>query len=129
MRSSMVCERGRGSCGCRTRSCRSAGDRLMGSEFAQRLNRAARALRESGLEARVRKASEIMRALRMRKDAEELARLREAGKVVDDTIPIAVSLCQAGQRECDVEVELRRALLARSPESSVAFSIVASGPN
>jgi D-alanyl-D-alanine dipeptidase len=70
-----------------------------------------------------------MRPLRVRKDADELARLREAGKVVDDTIPMAVSLCVAGKRECDVEAELRQALLARSPESSVAFSIVASGPN
>ena len=78
---------------------------------------------------RVHKASSVLRSLRMRKDADELSRLREAGKVVDDTIPIAVSLCLAGKRECDAEAELRRALLARSPESSVAFSIVASGPN
>jgi Xaa-Pro aminopeptidase len=79
--------------------------------------------------AQVHKASEIMRSLRVRKDVDELSRLREAGKVVDDTIPMAVALCLAGKRECDVEAELRRALLARSPESSVAFSIVASGPN
>jgi Xaa-Pro dipeptidase len=65
----------------------------------------------------------------MRKDADELARLRTAGKVVDDTIPLAVSLCQPGKTEADVESDLRRALLAKSPTSTVAFTIVASGPS
>jgi Xaa-Pro aminopeptidase len=79
---------------------------------------------------RVRKASSVMRALRAHKDADEMARLRLAGKVVDDTIPLAVSLCRAGQRESDVQADLRRALLAKAPAgSSVAFTIVASGPN
>jgi len=79
--------------------------------------------------ARLHKASTIMRSLRAHKDADELERLRAAGKVVDDTIPLAVSLCKAGKTERDVEIELRRALLARSPNSAVAFTIVASGPN
>jgi Xaa-Pro aminopeptidase len=79
--------------------------------------------------AKLHKASSIVRQLRMRKDADELARLRAAAKVVDDTIPRAVALCRAGARECDVEAELRAALLAYSPNSAVAFTIVASGPN
>lgn len=79
--------------------------------------------------ARLEKASKIMKGLRARKDAEELARLRTAGKVVDDTIPIAVSLCKAGKTEREVEAELRRALLTRAPDSVVAFTIVASGEN
>jgi Xaa-Pro aminopeptidase len=79
--------------------------------------------------ATMHKASSIVRKLRMRKETHELARLRAAGKVVDDTIPQAVALCRTGARECDVEAELRRALLARSPNSAVAFTIVASGPN
>ena len=80
-------------------------------------------------QAHLHKASSIVRKLRMRKDADELARLRAAGKVVDDTIPHAVSLCRAGVRECDVETELRNALTVRSPNSTVAFTIVASGSN
>ncbi|HEY7117272.1 MAG TPA: Xaa-Pro peptidase family protein [Tepidisphaeraceae bacterium] len=80
-------------------------------------------------QARLVKASSILRPLRARKDADELSRLRAAGKVVDDTIPLAVALCRPGRRESDVESDLRQALLARSPESSVAFTIVASGPN
>lgn len=79
--------------------------------------------------AHIRKASTILRALRARKDPDELARLRMAGKVVDDTIPLAVSLCRAGRRESDVEADLRRALLAKAPGCTVAFTIVASGPN
>jgi D-alanyl-D-alanine dipeptidase len=77
----------------------------------------------------IHKASRIMRTLRMSKDADELSRLRMAGKVVDDTIPLAVSLCRAGRRESDVEADLRQALLAQAPGSTVAFTIVASGAN
>jgi Xaa-Pro aminopeptidase len=80
-------------------------------------------------QARIHKASAVLRELRMRKDADELARLRMAGKIVDDTIPLAVALCRPGQRESDVEADLRRALLAKAPGCTVAFTIVASGPN
>ena len=79
--------------------------------------------------AKVHKASTIMRSLRAHKVADELARLRTAGKVVDDTIPLAVSLCKPGKTERAVEAELREALLAKSPDSTVAFTIVASGPH
>jgi D-alanyl-D-alanine dipeptidase len=79
--------------------------------------------------ARLHKASSVMRSLRARKDEDELARLRTAGKVVDDAISQAVALCRAGKSEREVEAELREALLLRSPGSAVAFSIVASGPN
>jgi Xaa-Pro aminopeptidase len=80
--------------------------------------------------ARLLKASSILRGLRARKDAEELVRLRTAGKVVDDAIPHAVALCRAGRTEGEVEIELRKLLLANAPAgSSVAFTIIASGPN
>jgi Xaa-Pro aminopeptidase len=77
----------------------------------------------------VTKASGIMRGLRVRKDAEELARLRAAGRVVDETIPQAIALCRAGRTEAEVEAELRRAMVARGPDQAVAFTIVASGAN
>jgi Xaa-Pro dipeptidase len=80
-------------------------------------------------QAQIHKSSAIMRTPRMRKDVDELVRLRMAGKVVDDAIPLAVALCRAGQRESDVEAELRRALLAAAPGCTVAFTIIASGPN
>jgi Xaa-Pro aminopeptidase len=78
---------------------------------------------------RVEKAGDIIGRLRQCKDAVELATLRAAGATVDQTIPEAIALCRPGKRECDIDEELRAALLRRSPESAVAFTIVASGPN
>lgn len=80
-------------------------------------------------DARVTRASSVMRGLRLRKDAAELAALRTAGRTVDETIATATSLCRPGKTEAEIERELRAALLARSPDQSVAFTIVASGPN
>jgi D-alanyl-D-alanine dipeptidase len=75
------------------------------------------------------RGSEIMRGLRIRKTAEELAMLRAAAAQVDQTIPQAVALCQPGRSETEVERELRSALLAKNPQSAVAFTIVATGAN
>ncbi|MBI3910507.1 MAG: aminopeptidase P family protein [Armatimonadetes bacterium] len=80
-------------------------------------------------EVRVGKASGVMRGLRTCKDAAELAALRAAARTVDETIPEVLALCRPGRREMDVEEALRGALRRHSPESEVAFSIVASGPN
>lgn len=77
----------------------------------------------------VRKAGAVMRALRMRKDTVELEALRAAGRTADETIPEAIALCRPGRTEAEIEVDLRQALLRRSPDSEVAFTIVASGPN
>jgi Xaa-Pro dipeptidase len=79
--------------------------------------------------ASIRKASAIARKLRIRKDAAELAALRAAAKTVDETIAEAISFCVPGRTEADVDEQLHKALLRRSPESSVAFTIIASGPN
>lgn len=78
---------------------------------------------------KVTRASAVTRSMRIRKDAAELAALRAAGRTVDETIAEAVSFCRPGRRESDVDRDLRAALLRRSPESSVAFTIIASGPN
>ncbi|HEX8913751.1 MAG TPA: Xaa-Pro peptidase family protein [Humisphaera sp.] len=78
---------------------------------------------------RVTKASTIVRRLRARKDPAELAAQRAAAKTVDDTIAEAQSFVVPGRSEREVDVLLRAALRRRSPESSVAFTIIASGPN
>lgn len=78
---------------------------------------------------RVEKAGGIMRSLRIRKQPDELAWMRAAARTVDETIPEAIRLCLPGRSESEIEEELRRALLRRSPESRVAFTIVASGEN
>lgn len=79
--------------------------------------------------AHIRKASSMTRALRLRKDETELQTMLRAGRTVDETIPEAVALCVPGRRETEIEEEMRAALGRRSPESSVAFTIIASGPN
>ena len=80
-------------------------------------------------EAQIVKASSILRGLRIRKDARELASLRQAAGVVDQTIPYAVSLCRAGRSEAQIDANLRAALLERDPSGTVAFTIIGSGPN
>ncbi len=75
--------------------------------------------------ARIVKASSIMRPLRIRKDATELASLRQAAGVVDQTIPFAISLCKPGTSEAQVESDLRAALLKRDPTATVPFCIIA----
>lgn len=80
-------------------------------------------------QSRLVRASEVMRSLRFRKDASELAMLRAVAKQVDDTIAQAIDLCQPGRTEAQIDQDLRAALLAKDPESSIAFTIIASGPN
>jgi Xaa-Pro aminopeptidase len=48
---------------------------------------------------------------------------------VDDTIPEAIGLCTPGASEAQIDQALRAAMLRRDPNSFVAFTIVASGPN
>lgn len=79
--------------------------------------------------ARVHKASNVMRGLRLRKDAAELDSLRRAARTVDETIPVALSLCRPGRTEADIDRDLREALLRHSSQSTVGFTIIASGPN
>jgi len=79
--------------------------------------------------ATIKRASMITRPLRLRKDAAEIAGLRAAADTVDQTIPQAIALCQVGQTEAQIDEKLRAALVQRAPDQSVAFTIIASGPN
>jgi Xaa-Pro aminopeptidase len=79
--------------------------------------------------ARVVGAGRIMRSLRLCKQAFELEHMRRAARTVDETIAEAIARCRPGRTEVVIEEELRAALGRRSPESAVAFTIVASGPN
>jgi D-alanyl-D-alanine dipeptidase len=79
--------------------------------------------------ARLVPASRIMRALRIRKDQSELAMLRAVAAQVDQTIPAAIGMCRPGRTEAEIDQELRAILLAKDQQSSIAFTIIASGPN
>jgi Xaa-Pro aminopeptidase len=80
-------------------------------------------------QSRLLPASDVMRGLRIRKDASELAMLRSVARQVDQTIPEAIELCRPSKTEGEIDQELRATLLAKDPQSSVAFTIIASGPN
>ena len=80
-------------------------------------------------EARLVTASEVLRALRMRKDDEELAALRDAATAADRAFErLARDVRFAGRREHQVARDLT-ALLLEEGHEEVKFCIVASGPN
>lgn len=86
-------------------------------------------LREINAAAQIVKSSTLLRGLRIRKTRGELDQMLAAARTVDETISEAVALCRAGRSEAQIDEGLRKALLKRSPESAVAFTIIASGAN
>lgn len=77
---------------------------------------------------RFRPASELTRALRMRKEPEELQALREVGASADRAYAGVRELEFAGRREDEIASDIA-ALLRRAGHDEVTFTIVASGPN
>ena len=77
---------------------------------------------------RFRPASEITRPLRMRKDPDELAALREVGASADRAYARVRDLEFAGRREEEVGADIAR-ILREEGHEEVTFTIVGSGPN
>ena len=73
-------------------------------------------------------SSSVLRALRMRKDADEVALLRRAAHAADRVIAAVAAGPLAGRTEADVAREVRERLVAEGHDSA-SFWIVASGPN
>jgi Xaa-Pro aminopeptidase len=73
-------------------------------------------------------ATEVLRELRMVKDADEIELLRLAGAAADRVIDQIASGPLVGRTEADVAREVRERLLAEGHELA-EFAIVASGPN
>jgi Xaa-Pro aminopeptidase len=78
--------------------------------------------------ARFSLASAVLRPIRMRKDADEVALLRAAAQAADRVIAAVATGPLVGRTEADVAREVRERLLAEGHERA-EFSIVASGPN
>jgi Xaa-Pro aminopeptidase len=78
--------------------------------------------------ARFSLASAVLRSLRMRKDAEEVALLRAAAHAADRVVVAVVSGRLVGRTEADVAREVRERLVAEGHDHA-EFWIVASGPN
>lgn len=73
-------------------------------------------------------ATEVLRELRMVKDADEIELLRLAGAAADRVVDQIASGRLVGRTEEDVAREVRKRLLAEGHELA-EFAIVASGPN
>ena len=78
--------------------------------------------------ARFSLTSSVLRALRMRKDADEVALLRAAGAAADRVVLQIAGGPLVGRSEADVAREVRERLVAEGHDLA-EFSIVASGPN
>lgn len=74
-------------------------------------------------------AGPVMRALRIRKDAAELARMDEAAAIADAAIPAAHAACRPGVTESAVAAVVQQAMESASPGAKCYGCIVASGPN
>ena len=77
---------------------------------------------------RFRPASEVTRELRMRKDPDELAALREVGASADRAYALVRELSFEGRRETEVAQDIA-GLLRDEGHDEVTFTIVGSGPN
>lgn len=73
-------------------------------------------------------SSAVLRALRMRKDADEVALLRRAAHAADRVIAAVAAGPLVGRTEADVAHEVRERLVAEGHDDA-SFWIVASGPN
>ncbi|MBY0396993.1 MAG: M24 family metallopeptidase, partial [Thermoleophilia bacterium] len=79
-------------------------------------------------QAEVGLASELLRELRMIKDADEVSLLRRAAHAADRVVAQIAAGPLVGRTEMDVSREVRERLLAEGHELA-EFAIVASGPN
>lgn len=78
--------------------------------------------------ARFSVTSSVLRDLRMRKDADEVALLRAAAQAADRVVATVAHGSLVGRTESDVAREVRERLVTEGHERA-EFSIVASGPN
>lgn len=78
--------------------------------------------------ARFSLSSAVLRGLRMRKDPDEVALLRQAAHAADRVVASIAAGPLVGRSEADVAREVRARLLAEGHDQAT-FSIVASGPN
>jgi Xaa-Pro aminopeptidase len=84
--------------------------------------------RALGSDAHYEVASTILRDLRMRKDPEEIALLREAAHAADRVVGQIAGGRLVGRTEADVAREVRQRLIDEGHDEAM-FAIVASGPN
>jgi Xaa-Pro aminopeptidase len=84
--------------------------------------------RAVGADARYSLASAVLRDLRMVKDSDEIALLRQAAHAADRVVAQIAAGPLVGRTEEDVATEVRERLIAEGHETAM-FAIVGSGPN
>jgi Xaa-Pro aminopeptidase len=84
--------------------------------------------RAVGTDVRYSLASAVLRHLRMVKDSDEIALLREAAHAADRVVARIAAGRLVGRTEEDVAAEVRERLIAEGHETAM-FAIVGSGPN
>jgi Xaa-Pro dipeptidase len=75
-------------------------------------------------------ASEVLSALRLRKDQADVAAIRQAVKIAQDALEVTIPLIKIGMTEKELSAELVVQLLKHGSEPEMPFApIVSSGPN
>ena len=100
---------------------------LAGFESAQLLHRDFQRLLDAGARWQWRPTAEIVESLRERKDAGEVALIREAAAIAVRALGATLPQLRAGMRELDVAGVLERALREAGSEGFPFATIVASG--
>jgi Xaa-Pro aminopeptidase len=100
---------------------------VAGFESAQLLHRDFQRLLEGGARWQWRPVTDLVEALRERKDQHEVARIREAARVATTALERAISQLRAGMTELEVAGVLEKALRDAGSEGFPFPSIVASG--
>lgn len=84
---------------------------------------------EKALTAELVPASKLLEQLRMVKDAEELAAMREAQRITDEAFTAILPFIKPGVTEQEISARLQYEMLSRGAERMSFDPIVASGPN
>jgi Xaa-Pro dipeptidase len=102
--------------------------RRVGVEYTTMRVLELRGIEQAAPGARIEDATPILSGLRMIKDADELAAMRMAARVVEEALGAAIEQIRVGMTERELAAVWEREMRARGGEPSFG-TIVASGPN
>jgi len=102
---------------------------VVGFESAHLVHRDFQRLLEAGARWQWRPTSDLVEALRERKDADEVVLIREAISAAEQALHLTISQVRSGMTELEIAGLLERALRQSGSDGFPFPSIVASGPN
>ena len=87
-------------------------------------------LQQAAPKAHFQSAADVLESLRMHKDASEVAKMRQAVQIAQDSLEAALKMAQVGMTERELAAELTIQMLRAGADAEMPFApIVASGPN